>query len=149
MAAAQAGLEFTVGTVNWSRVIGGGFMTGAVINAVEWGVHAVILDETWTAAFAALGKTPTGWAVYIPGNFIVGVLAVWFYAGILRPRYGPGPKTAARAGLGAWVVFVVIPTSAQIPLNLFPNRLLLIVIGVGLVDVTLGTLFGAWLYGDR
>ena len=58
-------------------------------------------------------------------------------------------RSAARAGLGAWVVFVVIPTSAQIPLNLFPNRLLLMVIGVGLVDVTLGTLFGAWLYGDR
>ena len=136
-------------TVNWSRVIGGGFMSGAVINAVEWGVHAVILDETWTAAFAALGKAPVGWAVFIPGNFIVGILAVWFYASILCPRYATGTKTALRAGLAAWVVFVVIPTSAQIPLNLFPNRLLLMVMGVGLVDVTLATLFGAWLYGDR
>ncbi len=135
--------------VNWSRVIGGGFATGAVINAVEWGVHGVILDKAWTAAFAALGKAPIGWTIFIPGNFIVGILAVWFYASILRPRYGLGPKTALRAGLTAWVVFVVIPIGAQIPLNLFPNRLLLIVIGVGLVDVTLATLFGAWLYGER
>ena len=137
-----------MGMVNWSRVILGGLVAGAVINAFEWGVHGVILDETWTAAFAALGKTPTGWAVFIPGNFLVGFFAVYFYAGMLLPRYGPGPKTAVRAGLAAWVAFVVIPISAQIPLKLFPNRLLLIVIGVGLVDVTLATLFGAWLYKE-
>ena len=47
-----------------------------------------------------------------------------------------------------WVVFVVIPMSAQIPLKLFPNRLLLIVIAVSLMDATLATLLGAWLYKE-
>ena len=131
--------------INWGRVILGGLVAGVVINAVEFFVHGVILDQKWTAAFAALGKTPTGWATFIPSNFLVGVVAVWLYA-FIRTRYGAGPKTAVRAGLAAWVVFWVIPTMALMPLELFPNRLLLTVIGVGVMDAIVATLLGAWLY---
>lgn len=135
--------------VNWSRVIAGGFAAGAVINAVEWGVHGVLLKQEWTAAFAALGKPVPmrAWPLFIiPGNFVTGVLAVSFYATFLRPRYGPGAKTAIGAGLAAWVVFFVIPIMAQVAIEIFLNWLQFTVIGVGLVDVTLGTLLGAWLY---
>ncbi len=136
---------------NWSRVILGGLVAGAVINGVEWGVHGVLLDGQWTAAFAALGKAIPAriWPLFIiPGNFLFGILALYFYAAVLRPRYGPGPKTALYAGLAAWAVFFLIPIMAQIPLELFPNRLQFTVIGVGLVDVVLGTLLGAWLYKE-
>ncbi|MCI0626715.1 MAG: hypothetical protein L0387_34555 [Acidobacteria bacterium] len=136
---------------NWSRVILGGLLAGAVINAVEWGVHGVLLREEWTAAFAALGKQVPmrAWPLFIiPGNFLVGILAIWLYAGILRSCYGPGPKTASYAALTAWVVFLVIPIMAQVAIDIFPNWLQFTVIGVGLVDVTLGTLLGAWLYKE-
>lgn len=63
-------------------------------------------------------------------------------------RYCAGPKTALRAGLAAWAVFVLVPFSAIMPLELFPNRLMFTVIGVGLVDVSLATLLGAWLYKE-
>jgi len=137
--------------VNWTRVVLGGVMAGAVINAVEWGVHGVVLREDWTAAFAGLGKEVQfhAWLLFIiPGNFLVGILAICLYAGILRSRYGPGPKTASYAALTAWVVFFVIPTMAQVAIEIFPNWLQFTVIGVGLVDVTLGTLLGAWLYKE-
>lgn len=137
--------------VNWQRVILGGLLAGAVINAVEWTVHGVLLREEWTGAFAALGKEVPlrTWRVFIfPGNFLIGVLAVWFYAAVLRQRYGPGPKAAVQAGLAACVVFVVIPIMAQVAIEIFPNWLQFTVIGVGLIDVTLGTLLGAWLYKE-
>jgi len=136
-----------MGQVNWGRVIVGGLAAGVIINASEYGGHRVLLDDAWTAAFRALGKTPTGWSTFIPANFVVGILMVWFYAR-LRPMYGGGPTTALRAGMAAWAVFWVIPMMAIVPLELFPNYLLFIVIALGLVDANLGVLLGAWLYKE-
>lgn len=36
-------------------------------------------------------------------NIAMGMWAMWLYAAI-RPRYGPGPKTATVAGFAWWVV---------------------------------------------
>jgi hypothetical protein len=56
------------GTPNVGRVLLGGIMAGAIINAAEYLIHGLLLGPQWTAAFAALGKTPTGWATFIPSN---------------------------------------------------------------------------------
>jgi hypothetical protein len=133
--------------INCLRVVVGGLAAGMIINVFEYGGHRVLLDQAWTAAFGALGKTPTGWATFIPANFLVGILMVWFYAR-LRPRYGAGPKTALRIGSAAWMVFWVIPLMAMVPLELFPNDLLFMAIGLGVIGANLGAVVGAWLYGD-
>src|ERR1051326_5777526 len=130
---------------NWTRVILGGLLAGVVINAGELLLHRMLLQERWAAAFAALGKHPTGWAQFIPANFLVGFFIVWLYTR-LRSRYGPGPRTALRAGLAMWVVFWVVPTMALVPLELFPNQLLFLIIAGGLVNANLAALLGAWLY---
>jgi hypothetical protein len=131
----------------WTWVIGGGLLAGVVINAGELVLHRVMLQERWTAAFAALGKHPTGWTTFIPANFLVGFFTVWLYAR-LRPRYGPGPRTALRAGLAMWIIFWVIPTLALVPLELFPNQLLYLIIAGGVINAHLAALLGAWLYKD-
>ena len=130
---------------NWTRAIPGGLLAGVVINAGELLLHRVLLQQRWTAAFAALGKHPTGWAQFIPANFLVGFFIVWLYTR-LRSRYGPGPRTALRAGLAMWVVFWVIPTMALVPLELFPNQLLFLIIAGGLINAHLAALLGAWVY---
>jgi hypothetical protein len=137
-----------VGRVNWERVIAGGLAAGVIVNVFEYGGHRVFLDDAWTSAFRALGKTPTGWSTFIPANFAVGILMIWLYAR-LRPRYGGGPKTALRSGLATWAVFWVIPMLAIMPMDLFPNGLLVIVIALGFVDANLAVLLGAWLYKAR
>lgn len=139
--------DLLVDRVNWSRVIASGLAAGVIVNAFEYGGHRVLLDDAWRAAFGALGKTPTGWSTFIPANFFVGILMVWLYAQ-LRRWYGGGPKTALRSGLAIWAVFWVIPMMALMPLNLFPNGLLAIVIALGFVDANLAVLLGARLYKD-
>src|ERR1017187_1832152 len=130
------------------RVLGGGLAAGLIVNAFEYGGHRVYFDDAWTAAVRALGKSPTGWSTFIPANFLVGILLVWLYAR-LRPRYGDGPKTALRSGLTVWAVFWVIPLMAIVPTDLFPNSLLAMAMGLGLVDANLAVLLGAWLYRAR
>jgi hypothetical protein len=109
------------------------------------GLHRVILHEQWTAAFTSLGKRPAGWAMFIPANFLVGFFTVWLYTR-MRLRYGPGPRTALRAGLAIWAIFWVIPMLALVPLELFPNWLLFLVIAGGVVNANLAALLGAWAY---
>jgi len=128
----------------WTGVIIGGSLAGVVINAGELALHRVLLRERWTTAFAALGKHPTGWTTFIPANFLVGFFVVWLYAR-LRSRYGPGLRTAFRAGLAVWAVFWVIPILALVPLELFPNQLLFLVVAGGVVNANLAALLGAWV----
>ena len=137
----------TPGRPNIPRLLLGGLAAGLVINAIEYLVHGMFLDAQWTAAFAALGKTPTGWTTFIPANFLVGIIAIWVYSRLI-PSYGPGPKTAVRAAVAVWVVFWVVPEAALQPLNLFPNSLLLTVVAIGLLDSIPAVLLGAWIYGD-
>jgi hypothetical protein len=131
--------------VNIQRLIVGGLTAGLLINAVEYFVHGMLLDPQWTAAFAALGKTPKGWTTFIPSNFLVGIFGVLVYAR-LRPKYGPGLRTALRSGLAIWIVFWVIPTMALQPMELFPNVLLFTTIAVGLLDSIPAVALGAWIY---
>src|ERR1700722_7798757 len=127
------------------RLLLSGVVAGALINSIEYLVHGILLDAQWTAAFAALGKTPTGWTTFIPANFLLGVISVWLYAR-LCPSYGAGSSTALRAALAVWAVFWVIPEMALLPLNLFPASLLFTVIAAGLLDVVPAALLGAWMY---
>ncbi len=133
---------------NLTRVVFGGIAAGLVINAIELLFHRVLLDKQWTVAFAALGKKPTGWTTFIPSNFLLGSFAVALYAW-LRPRYHPTWKSAALAGSAIWLAFWVIPTMALMPLNLFPNGLLLAIMGIGILDVLLAVPVGIWLYEER
>ena len=141
-------LHPAVSGTNWGCVVLSGLAAGLIINVFEYGGHRVYLDDAWTAAFRALGKTPTGWSTFIPANFFVGILLVWLYAR-LQSTYGRGPKTALRSGLAIWVVFWAIPLMAIVPMNIFPASLLAAAIALGVVDVGLAALLGAWLYQER
>src|SRR3970040_1631032 len=100
---------------------------------------------------AALGKTmemaPTLMIYFLAYGFVYGIFAVWFYAAV-RPRYGPGPKTAACAGLAVWVIGYFLPTPGYIMSDLFPTPLMLKACAVGLAETILGTVVGAWLYKE-
>ena len=96
-------------------------------------------------AFAALGKTPTGWTTFIPANFLVGIAAVWGYSlaqSNLRSEFRHGVRTAC----AVWCVFWAIPIAALVPLEIFPIRLMMLVVFVGVVDAALATLLATWLY---
>jgi len=143
--------EGAMGKINWGRVIVGGLVTGAVINVSEMILHGAVFAEEWKALVASWGRTldtsVTASVLILVLNAVEGIVAVWLYAAI-RPRYGPGPKTALLAGLTVWLVGWLIPTLSAIPLNLFPLWVLLVVPGAGLVEFTVGTLLGAWLYKE-
>ncbi len=139
-----------MGTVNWARVILGGLVAGVIINVFEYLLNGVILATEMQAAVAAMGRQVGGGAtaLFTVWGFLVGIFAVWLYAAI-RPRFGAGRATALRAGGAAWFLGYLLSAATPLALNLFPVRLLVIGLVVGLVEVSLGTLAGAWIYREQ
>ena len=72
---------------------------------------------------------------------------VWLYAAI-RPRYGTGAKTALCAGAAVWGLGYLLAAVGPIALHLFPRHIMAIGLAVGLVEVLVGTVAGAWLYRE-
>jgi hypothetical protein len=72
--------------------------------------------------------------------------AVWLYAAI-RPRYGAGAGTAARA-VAVWFFQSLLPTVAEANLGLFPRSILMTSTLWPLVELIIATILGAWLYRE-
>ena len=66
----------------------------------------------------------------------------------MRPHFGPGPKTAALAGVVAWIAFSITGPAQFIPLGFFSNALWAKVVAFQLVTSILAAIAGAALYKD-
>jgi len=139
-------------TINWQRVILGGLLAGLIINAVEFVLNGVILQKDWAAAMKAMGRpenlTGAQMAAFNVTGFLIGIFAIWLYSAI-RPRYGAGPKTAACAGAAVWTIGYLLPSIAPMVMHILPRRLMAAGILVGLGEIIVGALAGAWLYKEE
>ena len=135
--------------VNLSRVLLGGVLAGILINVSEFLLHNVVLKAQFEEGMKALGRPfPEGSSVitiWILWGFAAGIAAVWVYAAI-RPRYGAGAGTAARAGIAVWFLTWVLSTVALQNMGVFPIAALPLV--WTLVECVLATVAGAWLYRE-
>ncbi|OGU01784.1 MAG: hypothetical protein A2085_03960 [Gemmatimonadetes bacterium GWC2_71_10] len=140
-----------MGRINVGRVVGGGLLAGLVLNVQDFLVHGVMLKADWEQAMTALGKpgamNDQAVAVFVVIDFLIGIWALWLYAA-MRPRFGPGPRTAVIAGLTAWVVFALF-TVSQMPMGLFSTKLLLLPLAIALVVAPLAVAAGAYLYKEE
>src|SRR5262245_53956131 len=142
-----------MGQMNLKRVIGGGLAAGFVMNASEAALHGGVLGADATAQLKKFGlsETPAAWQLpaLILMTFVLGIASVWLYAAI-RPRFGPGAKTALVAGLAVWVIAHLwsgVYLGAGMT-GLISARLAWLPVAWGLVEAPLGTLVGAWIYKE-
>jgi hypothetical protein len=95
--------------INTSKVVVGGLAAGVVANIIGFVGFGLLLGPRFEAEAVAVapaleGRAMTGSAIAVNvlATFVVGVLLVWLYAA-MRPRFGPGMKTATYAALVVWV----------------------------------------------
>jgi hypothetical protein len=85
-------------------------------------------------------------AIVVVAPFVLGITAMWLYAAI-RPRYGPGPKTASVAGLALWFiggwVDVLWAAFGAVPLEVIVAPL-----AANLPITVVAAIVGAWLYKE-
>lgn len=137
-----------MGRINWGRVFLCGIVTGGVLFLLQLVVFVFVLGGTeFAAAVEAAPRfafPPLSALLHLAG----GIWAMWLYAAI-RPRYGPGPKTAAMAGVALWVIGAVIDflwvSEGLLPLS--PGALLAPV-ATSLPVIIVATVAGAWPYQE-
>lgn len=136
--------------INWGRVIGGGLLAGLVLNIGQTILNAVVLAEASAELAKRLNLEPAGGAqigVFILLTFLLGITLVWFYAAI-RPRYGPGPKTAICAAIAVCFLARLLPTIIYGVGGMLTANIAVIAGAWSVVEMILAGLAGAWIYKE-
>jgi len=138
--------------INMGRVIVGGLIAGVIVNAVEFIMNIVVLADDMRAWYAELGiAEPGGTAIggFVVLGFVLGLLLAWTYAAI-RPRFGPGPATAIKAGLAVWIGACAVPVVGWMLMDMgIPTRVGIIMLAYPLVELVLGAWAAAALYREE
>ena len=134
--------------INLGRVIAGGLVAGVIANAVDFVVNAVWLAAAWDEGLRGLGLdpaqgSPLGW---IASDLLFGLVMVWLYAAI-RPRFGPGPRTALLAAVAVWAI-AHVAYGAFLFMGLFAGDLVIQSAAGGLVGWALAGVAGAAVYRE-
>ena len=133
--------------INWPRVLGCGLLAGIV-----WIVLGTAVTALFGRSFAALPNnhlgrpTPAFIVVNVILDLLEGISIVWLYAAI-RPRYGPGARTAIIAAL-AWWFIVSLEDFTWCSFGIFPASTIIPLMVGTLPALVLAAITGAWLYRE-
>lgn len=136
--------------INFARVLLGGLVAGLVMNVSEFVLNDVVLGAQMKAFMASRNLPDPGGsfiAVAVILTFVIGVVLVWVYAA-MRPRLGPGPKTAICAGVIGWLFACVYCGIIYGMIFQFPTNILVIGVVWCFFEYTIATIAGAWLYKE-
>lgn len=140
-----------MGKINMTRVIIGGLLAGVVMNIGETVLNMVIFKDEWNAVMAKFNQGPMNFASfgwYILMFFVLGITMIWLY-GVMRPKFGAGPKTAIITGLTVWFLLWVLGFGSSAAQGLFPSNMVLTTMVWGFFEVPIAALVGAWLYREE
>ena len=138
--------------ISWPSIFIDGPVCGTVLFLLT-GADAVLSDFLIQSSdvFAELGVPMFSLElrVVLPGlavSMFSGFACVWLYAS-MRPRYGPGPLTAARVGLGLGLIVASPSLMWTVILNL-PLDFTIWAVVSSLVHAQVITQLGAWMYTE-
>ena len=138
--------------INTGRVIGAGLLAGVVMNVVDVTTQYTILKDDMSGMIDQLHLDPallTDWTKAMPWvvvDFLIGILLVLNYAG-MRPRFGPGPKTALLAGFVLYGAVTAV-LYGFMTMGVFTEGNFVRSAACAAVSVALGSLAGGWAYKE-
>ncbi|MEW5983065.1 MAG: hypothetical protein AB1806_11950 [Acidobacteriota bacterium] len=139
-----------MGTINTGKVIVGGLVAGVVINISEFILYMAVLGRDMEAAITRMNLSPIGGmanATFVVSGFVLGIAVIWLYAAI-RPRFGPGPRTALCAGAAVWLFAYLYPTVGMVAMGMFSAGSMAVALVWGLVELLVAAAAGAALYKE-
>lgn len=139
--------------INWGKFVLGALIVTAICFVSDAFLHQQVVHTQWLDVYAALGATAPNHAGLGMVWFLVfeagrGFLTMYTYV-LLRPRLGPGVKTATWAGVVAWVAFSLTGPAQFIPLGFFSESLWFTVAIYQLVFSIVAAIAGAAPYGEK
>ena len=138
--------------VNWGKFVLGALIVTVICFLSDGFLHQRVVNDQWEAIVAALGATAPQHAGWSMVWFVVfeagrGFLTMYVYV-LLRPRLGPGVKTATWAGVVAWVAYSLTGPAQFIPLGFYSESLWFTVVIYQLVFSIVAAIAGAAPYQE-
>ena len=140
--------------INASKVLVGGLAAGVVYNIIGFVGFGMLLGPRFEAEAVAVapvlqgrGMTGSAIAINVIASFAAGILIVWLYAA-MRPRFGPGMKTATMAALAVWVCGFLFHLDWLIVGLMTPATYLMAAV-VAVVQVLPSAAVGGMMYQDK
>ena len=139
--------------INTKKVLIGGIAAGFVINVIDYVTNVYILAARMKAESDAFkpGMSDqmmqgTKVASYIVMDFVLGLALVWTYAAI-RPRFGPGMRTATYAAVLFWILSLIF-TAGFMQMGIMSSGLWWTFAFIALVNFLVSASLGARLYSE-
>ena len=138
--------------INSGKVNTGGLLAGFVMNVLDMTWNFTVLAPDMQAMVERLRLDPAvmtdlSYAIpWIVVDFVMGLVIVWNYAA-MRPRLGPGPKTAILAGLVPYVAITAVLYGFT-SMGVFTQAVMIKGSVFALITMVAGSVAGAWAYRE-
>jgi hypothetical protein len=120
--------------INFSAI----FMVPVVGNQMDEALKARNLPPMGGGAMAYFGVM----------SLVLGFILVWLYAAV-RPRLGPGPKTAAIVSTLVWFLAYFFANVSNVVFGFMPIALTVVGTVWGLVELVVAGEVGAFMYNEK
>ncbi len=139
--------------INTKKVLIGGIAAGVVMNVIDFVSYTFILgarmkaeSDAFKPGMADQMMTTPAMITNIVMDFILGIALVWTYAAI-RPRFGPGGRTAAYAAILFWILAGIF-LSGYMHMGMMSSGLWWTFAFLGLVNFLASGYVGARVYTE-
>jgi hypothetical protein len=139
--------------INTQKVLIGGIAAGVVMNIIDFISYKFILgarmmaeSEAFKPGMSQAMMTSSAMISNIVMDLVLGILLVWTYAAI-RPRFGPGMKTATYVAVLFWILAGIF-LSGYLHMGMMSSGLWWTFAFIGLVNFWVSAWVGARLYSE-
>jgi hypothetical protein len=140
-----------MGRINTVRVVIGGLVAGIVANAIDFVINTYLMANEGVEMVQRLNLKAdvvehSMWT-WIGFDFVYCLLVVFTYAA-MRPRFGPGPKTALIAGMCYWLAFGAM-SAGFTAMGMFTHLAFIKSAAFSLASTLVPALVGAAIYKEE
>lgn len=139
-----------MGQISVGGVLKGGLAAGLIMTVSQFILNVPVAGAQMDAEFAARNLPPvagTQIAAFVAMTLLLGFATVWLYAAI-RPRFGPGPKTAIVAGLVVWALSYLHLAITMGVLGINSMGMVVVAIMWSAVEMLVAASVGGYLYTE-
>lgn len=140
--------------INTQKVVVGGIVAGVVMNVIDFVSNMFILgarmkaeSDAFKPGLADQMNKGSATIIYIIMDFVLGIALVWTYAAV-RPRFGPGIRTATYVAVLFWILAGIF-YSGYMHMGMMSAGLWWSFAFVGLVNFLLAAWAGAKFYTEE
>jgi len=140
-----------MGKIKNSRVLLGGLVAGLILVVGEYILNGIILFSEITSQRGKFGLgDPTAGELSAGAIITVlyGVILIWIYVAI-RPRFGPGPRTALIAAATFWAIAYVLFLASLWANSIVSMKFAVVSILWGMLEAPIAALIGASIYREE